>query len=108
MHLTPKFPPTAQRPTFISAHVIERYIQRIDPKCSPEEAIRRIRNIVDKHRSAPPGVYSITSDKSENGPPVTVKIIVNETFGVTTVYPVTKKQVNRATKQGNWVPKARR
>lgn len=105
MQFTPKFPPTAQRPTYISAHAIERYRTRIDPKVDDAEIIRRIRAIVEPHRGAGPGVYSISSERPNNGPPVAVKLIVNETFGVTTVYPVTKKQIERATKAGNWVPK---
>lgn len=105
MSLVPKFPPSAQCPTYISAHAIDRYIERIDPKATRDEAIRRLRTIVERHRSAPPGMYSIESDRG--GPPVIVKLIVNDTFGVTTVYPVTRAQVARAIKAGNWVPKVR-
>lgn len=95
-------PPSQQRPTYISAHAIKRYKERIE-NVDSAEVIRRLRAIIQPHRKAPEGVYSIESRKY--GPPVAVKLMVNETFGVTTVYPVTNSQITRAMKDGNWVPK---
>lgn len=95
-------PPSAQRTTYISAHAIQRYQERIE-NVEMVEVIRRLRAIVDPHRKAPPGVYSIESSKA--GPPVAVKLIINETFGVTTVYPVTDNQIARSMIAGNWVPR---
>lgn len=98
----PQFAPGQRRTTYISAHAIERYKDRIE-NVDSAEVIRRLRAIVEPHRLAPPGVYSIESRKS--GPPVSVKLMVNETFGVTTVYPVTNTQITRSVKAGNWVPR---
>lgn len=89
---------------FISAHAIQRYQERIENVPS-EEVIRRLRAIITPHRKAPPGTYSIESRKA--GPPVSVKLIVSDTFGITTVYPVTTNQVTRSMKAGNWMPRAK-
>lgn len=79
-----------------------RYKQRIE-NVDSAEVIRRLRAIIEPHKKAPEGVYSIESRKY--GPPVSVKLMVNGTFGVTTVYPVTNSQITRATRDGNWEPK---
>ena len=100
--MNPPPPPSAQRTTYISAHAIQRYQERIE-NVETTEVIRRLRAVVEPHRKAPPGVYSIESRKA--GPPVSVKLIVNETFGVTTVYPVTDNQIIRSMKAGNWLPR---
>lgn len=98
-------PPSEQRPTYISMHAINRYKERIED-VETAEVIRRLRLVVEKHRKAPPGVYSIESTGAQ--PPVAVKLIVNETFGITTVYPVTREQVTKSMTAGNWVPRGKR
>ena len=97
-------PPSEQRPTYISGHAIKRYQERIE-NVEPVEVIRRLRAVVEPHRKAPPGAYSIESHRFS--PPVVVKLVVNATFGVTTVYPVTNTQIVRSMKAGNWTPRTR-
>lgn len=97
-------PPSKQRLVWISNHAVARYKERIE-NVSTEEAVRRLRAIVEPHRGLTEGVYTIQSTKV--GPPVDVKLMINGQFGVSTVYPVTNNQVVRAMKAGNWVPRTK-
>lgn len=97
-------PPNKQRLVWISNHAVARYRERIE-NVGTEEAVRRLRAIVEPHRGLTEGTYTIQSTK--NGPPVDVKLIINDQFAVSTVYPVTNNQITRAMKAGNWVPRKR-
>jgi hypothetical protein len=86
---------------YVSKHAIERYQQRIE-NCKPEEVIQRLRKIVEPHRKAKPGSWSIESRKC--GPPCKVQFTINEdgSGGITSVYCVTDAQKTRALVDRNW------